>query len=114
MSQLLGRMFLLAALLLPVGTAAGREMECKEGMCNLSEDQLNAIVDRAYRLGYRKGYSEGLQKQQIIQTAPGKIPDFRTDFPLPPIRWVIPRRPDRSERDMRSPSPPEIPIPDRQ
>ena len=76
MSQLLGRMVFLAVLLLFVGTAAGQGTSCDEdGTCTLDKDELNAIIQRAYQLGYKKGYSEGSKKRQIIQiTRPGKIP----------------------------------------
>lgn len=112
MSQLLGRMFFLTVLLLLVGTVASEEskesgeLDCKKGMCTLGMTHLNEIIDRAYEFGYRKGYDKGYGKgygkgysearkqARIIQVDPGQIPDFPTEYPLSPTRWVVPGLPE--------------------
>ena len=100
MSQLLGRMVFLAVLLLFVGTAADQgqgqgAISDEDGTYTLAEEELNEIIQRAYQLGYKKGYSEGAKKRQIIQVVlpPVENPDIDNQIVPQGVRGLLPSLP---------------------
>ena len=99
MSQLAGRMVVLAFFLLCISTATGQETEqgtkCEDGTCILDEEELHAIIQKAYRLGYSKGYREGSKERQILQITPGTGGSFNNKASPPSINWVVPQGQER-------------------
>ena len=74
----------MASLLVVVGTAVVQGESHEEPKLSFSETELNDIVDRAYRLGYEKGYDEG--SQEVIR--PGDLPAL---LRLPSVPQVVPK-----------------------
>lgn len=90
MSRLLGRMVFLVFFLLFIGMAAGQEdTRCVDGTCTLDENELHAIIQNAYQLGYKKGYREGSQERRIIQITPSGLGEPSGTGSLVPA--VVPR-----------------------
>lgn len=107
MSQLMGKLFCLSVLLLLlVGAAVSQEDDSASDTTDkvekprtFSEAEVNAIIDRAYSLGYRRGYEAG-NSARIVEVPPDLIPNFPTEYPLSRTRsggtrWVVPRQPNR-------------------
>ena len=114
--MLAGTVFVLLTGVVMATDATGGEPEDRQLKCEdtadgciykLSRPRLDEVIDKAYQLGYRKGYGDGFSAARpsslstrwavpddknalgvrIIQTGRGEIPDIKNAYPLPPGLW---------------------------
>lgn len=84
-----------ALLSLLAGTLAGLTAEtpdnkdnpCKDGNCHLTKAELNAIINKAYRLGYEKGYEAGAGQSALYLWDSSGESDYESLHQLPSVQF---------------------------